>query len=240
MRLDQPGRVTREPQRPRLPGPQAAPGAGPVQGIGQPPFGCGPGRPLAVLPDALPFGSEHPFDGGVHPRQLAVTANLRARWPQQVRPCTRFGHSTRLSDLIEGVLAAARDDQHAPSGKAYDDANKHQRVHGQVGADDRTRRASGDKRESAKHDQVDPMSAQARPRALATAGVPSCAVPHRHRLRILPWLTRPLRFRCAVSSAAFGALDEAGRGLSGDLNGKHQGTNCVLAVDLDRAALPGC
>jgi hypothetical protein len=89
-------------------------------------------------------------------------------------------------ELIGGVLAVARNDQHAPPGEAHDDANEQQRCHSQGGTGDLDRRAAGDKRESAQHDQTDAPPAQAaRTRALASAGAPSCAVPRRHRLRIL-------------------------------------------------------
>ncbi len=97
------------------------------------------------------------------------------------------GPRPRNRGMKSSVLAAACDDQHAPPGEAHDDADKDQRVHGQVGTAHQTRHASRDKRESAKRDHADCLSAQAaRPCALPTAGVPSCAVPHRHRLRILP------------------------------------------------------
>jgi len=89
------------------------------------------------------------------------------------------------SGLTGGVLAVARDDQHAPPGEARDDTDERQHVHEQAGAH-LTHRASRDKRKSPEHDQVDSMPAQPGCScALATAGAPPCAVPHRHTLRIL-------------------------------------------------------
>jgi hypothetical protein len=97
------------------------------------------------------------------------------------------------------VLAVACDDQHPPPGEARDDTDERQRVHGQAGADD-TRRAGRDKRKSPEHDQVDSVSAQpARSCALASAGGPSCAVPHRHTPRILPLIHSPAILQTSMS-----------------------------------------
>jgi len=102
---------------------------------------------------------------------------------------TPWGVRRAMPRLVGRALAVAGDDQQAPAGEAYDDADEQQRFHRQVVAADLTHRAGGDKRERAQHDQGDSPPAQAaRSRGLGTAGVPPGAVAHRHRQRVLPWL----------------------------------------------------
>ncbi len=151
---------------------------------------------------ALAAEADHGFDRLLFADALgALTQITRPRWrvpafgmedfsERAVAFVTRHPHAVPL-ELIGGVLAAARNDQHAPPGEAHDDADERQRCRSKGGTVDLGRRPGGDERESAQRDKGDTPHAQAARTALTSAGAPSCAVPHRHRLRILRGWPRP-------------------------------------------------